>query len=103
MEDVFPLLHRICNREDIDSGCVDRMVEQDAGRFYPDEIAWGWVHAETPLRYMSDAAFHEVYISRHDYKHVNYSGRPYTYHLCPWCFEELPSIGAVRKARESAA
>lgn len=76
------------------------MRAEDAGDFYPDFEAWGWVLADTPLRYMSDQAFHETYIHRRDYNHVNYSGKPYTHTSCPWCFQELPSMGAMRKAME---
>lgn len=103
MVGLFPRIHRVCTRENITVGCPERMRAEEWGDFWPDETAWGWVSSDTPLRYMSDASFHETYIHRRDYKHVNHSGRPYTYTVCPWCFGDLPSIGAIRKARGEAA
>lgn len=100
---LLPRIQRVCNREDVRSGCDEREWAEETGKFYPDYEAWGWVHADTPLRYMSDRVFHETYISRHDYKHINYSGRPYTYAECPWCFQSLPSMGLVRKERDGIA
>lgn len=99
----FPRIHRVCNSKDVTSGCSERERHEERGLFYPDYEAWGWVHADTPLRYMSDVAFHETYISRHDYQHINHSGKPYTYVECPWCFQLLPSMGLVRKERDGIA
>jgi hypothetical protein len=101
-EPVRPVILRVCSRNDPVGGCQDRMEAQARGDFYPDYDAWGWASTESPLRYMSDTAFEEVYIHRHEYHHQNFTGTSYTYTVCPWCFQDLPSLGLVRKYRETA-
>jgi hypothetical protein len=97
------LIIRVCSRDDPVGGCAERLAAMAAGTFVVDFDAWGWCSTETPLRYMSDNAFAEVYIHRAEYSHPNNTRVPYTYTVCPWCFQELPALGLLRKFQEKQA
>lgn len=100
---LLPRVGRICLRDDPEGGCPERMEAQAQGLFYPDFEVWGYVMADIPLRQMSAQAKYYVYSEREDENHPNNSGQPYRFHECPWCFQELPSLGLLRKHQEKLA
>lgn len=93
----LPRFGRVCSREDPEGGCPERMEAMAKGEFIPDYEAWGFVDTTVPLRQMTSQAFYYVYCDREDERHPNNSGRPFTFSVCPWCFQDLPSLGSLRK------
>ena len=79
------------------------MEAQARGEFIPDYEAWGWVDTTIPRRQMSSQAYYYTYCEREDERHINYSGKPFTFTVCPFCFQDLPSLGLLRKHAEKLA
>ena len=94
------IIPRLCNRDDTKGGCPERMEAQARGEFFPDFENWGYVRTDIPLRKISGRAHYFIYVERQDLFHPDHSGKPFTWSNCPWCGEELPSMGRLRKEAE---